>query len=555
MTVPATSASATAKITDYALLASVGPTTVDVDEGAAATLTVSLAGGANRADVVIPYTVGGSATGGADYTPLSGTLTIPTGSLTGEIVISALADNVLDDGETVVVTLGTPTTTVGVVRLGSPSVATATIRDSGTVTVSVDDETAEEGDAMEFTVTLSGPVADPVTVEYQTAGDTATEGVDYHGVSGGTLVVPAQQTVGTFTIRTVDDSAGEPTETFTVGLSLASGTPAGVTLARNMVTGTILDNDITLEPLADVSVAEGGQTTIALRLDRMTTEPVTLRYETVAGSATFRDDYLILAPGGTPLPATGIVPLDPGIQAVTVTVQAVDDTLAEGLESFTVRVMLGSGGSPQQATVTIEDNDELSVSVTAPKTVAEGDVARFTMTVGGAESTAPVNVSYSVGGTAKAPGDYTAPSGTITIPARQATATIAIQTKADNVLEADESLVVTLTDATTTAGSAGVGSPKSATTMIQDPAYHSINRVNRTLLPGVLRASTASALEAVGWRMAEGAGGDPSGYRGPGRADRTLPGAAGERVRGAGRQLRPGEGAGRLLLPGAAELA
>ena len=176
----------------------------------------------------------------------------------------------------------------------------------------------------------------------------------------------------------------------------------------------------------------------------------------------------------------------------------------------TVNLDRSLGIALRQVTVTIEDNDELSVSVTAPKTVVEGDIARFTVRVGGAESTAPVNVSYSLGGTAKAPADYTAPSGSITIGEGQATATIAIQTKADKVLEVDETLVVTLDSAATANGAARVGSPKSATTAIQDPAYHSINRVNQALLPGVVRASTASALEAIGWRMAEGARGDSS---------------------------------------------
>ena len=77
------------------------------------------------------------------------------------------------------------------------------------------------------------------------------------------------------------------------------------------------------------------------------------------------------------------------------------------------------------------------------------------------------------------------------------------------MLEPDETLVVTLTEATTTAGEADVGSPKSATTRIQDPVYHSINRVNQTLLPGITRASASGALEAVSARMAQAAQGDP----------------------------------------------
>ena len=54
--------------------------------------------------------------------------------------------------------------------------------------------------------------------------------------------------------------------------------------------------------------------------------------------------------------------------------------------------------------VTIEDNDELSASVTVPEAVAEGETARFTVTLGGGTSTADVVVTYSVGGTAKGQG-------------------------------------------------------------------------------------------------------------------------------------------------------
>ena len=393
----------------------------------------------NRADAVILYTVGGDATSGDDYTPLSGTLTIPEDSQTGDIVISALADSVLDNGETVVVTLGTPTTTVGVVRLGSPSVATANIVDSGTVTVSVDVETVEEGESIEFMVTLSGSVAEPVTVGYRTEDGTAMARDDYYAVANGSLEIRAGETTGTFTVRTVDDNEGETTETFTVHLSLGPRTPAGVDLEREEITATIADNDITLEPLDNVTVAEGAQAPIALRLDRMTTEQVTLSYEVIAGSATFGDDFLILAPDGSQLPPIGTVPLPPGIQEGAVAVHAVDDTLAENQETFTVRVMLGSGGSPREATVTITDNDTLRVSVTGPKTVAEGSAATYTVKLGGdVRGTADVAVAYTVGGTAKTPADYAAPSERVVIPAGDETARFTIQTKTDKVLEPDE---------------------------------------------------------------------------------------------------------------------
>ena len=250
-------------------------------------------------------------------------------------------------------------------------------------------------------------------------------------------------------------------------------------------------------------------------LDRVLQEPVLLGYS-VAGTAAWDDDYKLVLPDGRNLQAPqGVIPVLAGIRAGAVTVAAVDDSLAEADEQFTVTLstVTTDGSAPAvlgQVTVTIQDNDELSVSVTAPKAVAEGQAAQFTFRIGGGMSTAPVEVSYSLSGTAKAPADYTAPNSTmVSIPAGQQTATIAIQTKTDKVLEPDETLVVTLDNAATANGTARVGSPRSATTAIQDPVFHSINRVNQTLLPGITRASAAGALEAVSARMALAAQGDP----------------------------------------------
>ena len=78
------------------------------------------------------------------------------------------------------------------------------------------------------------------------------------------------------------------------------------------------------------------------------------------------------------------------------------------------------------------------------------------------------------------------------------------------MLEPDETLVMTLTGAETAGGPVRVGRPRTATMVIEDPVYHSINRVNRALLPGVTRAAAAAALEAVGARMALAAHGDPA---------------------------------------------
>ena len=47
--------------------------------------------------------------------------------------------------------------------------------------------------------------------------------------------------------------------------------------------------------------------------------------------------------------------------------------------------------------------------MTVPQTVVEGEAAEFTVTLAGGTSTEPVVVSYTLGGTATAGDDYTAP--------------------------------------------------------------------------------------------------------------------------------------------------
>ena len=54
---------------------------------------------------MVTYTVAGTATAGTDYTALTGTVTIPAGSLSAVIDVSVLDDALVEDSETVTVTL------------------------------------------------------------------------------------------------------------------------------------------------------------------------------------------------------------------------------------------------------------------------------------------------------------------------------------------------------------------------------------------------------------------------------------------------------------------
>src|SRR5439155_781127 len=66
--------------------------------------TVSLTQ-ASATDTVISYTVSGTAVSGSDFTPLSGSLTIPANHLSATIPVPVLDDTLVEPTETVSVTL------------------------------------------------------------------------------------------------------------------------------------------------------------------------------------------------------------------------------------------------------------------------------------------------------------------------------------------------------------------------------------------------------------------------------------------------------------------
>jgi sugar lactone lactonase YvrE len=89
-----------------------------------------------------------------------------------------------------------------------------------------------------FTVSLDAPSASPVTVNYTTANGSASAGNDYLA-SSGTLTFAPGQTTQTILVKTLDDEAAEPSETFTVTLSNSVGAP----IVDAQGVGTIQDDD------------------------------------------------------------------------------------------------------------------------------------------------------------------------------------------------------------------------------------------------------------------------------------------------------------------------
>jgi hypothetical protein len=189
----------------------------------------------------------------------------------------------------------------------------------GTPAITISDVTVSEGNtgttAAVFTVSLSAPSAQPVTVAYATADGTATAGSDYQAASGTVTFAPGE-TSKTITIWVNGDRAGEPNETFFVNLG-----PTGNAVLRDPQGGGAIVDDEPRITISDMTRNEGngGRTafTFTVTLSAAYDVPVTVHYATADGLATVADnDYL---------PTAGTLTFAPGQTTQTITVWVIGD--------------------------------------------------------------------------------------------------------------------------------------------------------------------------------------------------------------------------------------
>ena len=108
-------------------------------------------------------------------------MTILANATTATIDVSVLDENLLEDSETVTLTLTGITSGNAGIRLGTTVRDTVTIADDDTAVVTIaanDGNAAEPADHGQFTVTLTNPSDTDTVVSYTVSGD-ATPGSDY----------------------------------------------------------------------------------------------------------------------------------------------------------------------------------------------------------------------------------------------------------------------------------------------------------------------------------------------------------------------------------------
>jgi hypothetical protein len=301
--------------------------------------------------VSVPYSVGGTATGGGvDYTLSSGTLTFNPGATSASLSLSITNDSLNEDNETVVVTLGTPTNAT----LGSPSAYTYTILDEDPLPVvqlsGPSPRGSESSSPVTLTVTLSPASGRTVTVPYSVGGTATGGGVDY-SIGAGPVVFRPGETSRDIVISIVDDAVYEPTsETIVVTLTKPTNATLG---ASTTYTYSIIDND-TPPPSIQFAVdtgrgVEGDRVSVTVTLSAASSNPVSVSY-TTGGTATAGSDYTIS-------PAT--LSFKPGVTSLAFTLSIIVDTQKEVAETVVISLsnpVNGTLGSPSTYTFTIAGN-------------------------------------------------------------------------------------------------------------------------------------------------------------------------------------------------------
>jgi hypothetical protein len=199
--------------------------------------------------------------------------------------------------------------------------------------------------------------------------------------------------------------------------------------------------------VADTNVTEGQEGFAVVSLTSPASSAVTISYQHQSGTAT-PGDY-VLVPGSITIP--------PGATTGQIPLRAIDDSVEEPSESFSISVAASAGVSVTRGTAIVEivDDDPPTVSLVPPfeRGVNEGMTAPIQVRLSYSHN-APVTVGYeAVPGTAGRD-DFSAGSSAVVFMPGETLKTIGVATSPDSVDEEAEVFFVNLT--TVSAGSIGV---------------------------------------------------------------------------------------------------
>lgn len=321
---------------------------------------------------------------------------------------------------------------------------------------------AQEGQAQTLVISRSHDTVQSQTINWQILLNGSANAADLAGqaMSGSVTFAPGELTK-TISVQSSQDAVAEADETYSVQITLGSGT-AGDSITQATAEGTILNDDAAFNIVAgQTELAEGHSGTTAFTFtvlrsgDTSGSASVNWRLGSVlAGVADFATADQIGDNSGLP---SGSLTFADGESSKTITVLVNGDTLVEGDEAF--QIVLGNPVGAQIQTGSASStivNDDASISIAATDaSKAEGNsgTTAFTFTItrsGSLEQ--PKTVDWAVIGSGAHPADGSdfalgvLPSGSLVLPAGQASVTLTINVRGDVLAEHDEGFSVVLSN-------------------------------------------------------------------------------------------------------------
>jgi len=297
--------------------------------------------------------------------------------------------------------------------------------------------------------------------------------IEYHNIDfigrTQTITIPSGQTSATFSVDIQNDDLFEDNECFKVRLLNAYGADIG----NSMEVITIIDDDsanpqsnavcgnptyvadssqppitpyVSITPINN-SVNEGASLILSIHSDVAVTEDVTVEYQTVGGTAkSSTGDYTFIRD-------LAVIPA--GSDSVDISINTNVDSLAEGSESFAVRLNEVSAGSAiisstDRATIVIGDDatDPPNISITPSINSVDEGASLILSIVSDEIVNEDIIFEYqTVGGDATSESrDYFFVQEVAVIPEGSDRVDISIQTRPDDLVEGSESFSVRLNE-------------------------------------------------------------------------------------------------------------
>ena len=332
----------------------------------------------------------------------------------------------------------------------SPSNPSITISGGAAVT---------EGTAAQFTVTASPAPASNVTVNLSVSDASGSDFVA-SGNEGDnkTVTINANTTSATYSVATVNDTVDEANGDVTVTVKTGSGYTVGSTSSATVTVNDDDDPAVTISGGSAVTEGTAAQFTVTIATAPSANLTINLTVSDFSSS-----DFIAATDEGSKS-----VTIMANNTSATYSVTTQSDTTDEASGDITVALAAGAGyqiGSPNSATVTVNDDDNPTITISSGSAVTEGTAAQFTVT----SSTAPASdltVNLSVSDASGS--DFIASSNegnkTVTIKADSTSATYSVPTVSDTTDEASGSITVALASG----NGYTLGSSNSATVTVND---------------------------------------------------------------------------------------